>query len=83
LVKDFNLVRYIEDKSNGNVHFKWADKFNAWIEFWALIEIGVSGRNYTSGNNQENPVMCKLDRIFCTTSFDEKFPLANAGALSR
>jgi endonuclease/exonuclease/phosphatase family metal-dependent hydrolase len=50
---------------------------------WALLEIGVSGRIYTWGTKQENPVMCKLDRIFCTTSFDTKFPLASAIALSR
>jgi endonuclease/exonuclease/phosphatase family metal-dependent hydrolase len=50
---------------------------------WALLEIGVSGRIYTWGNNQENHVMCKLDRIFCTTTFDAKFPLASARALSR
>jgi hypothetical protein len=80
---DFNLVRFIEDKNNGNIDFKWVDKFNAWIELWALMKIGVSGRNYTWGNNQEYPVMCKLDRIFCATSFDSNFPLANARALSR
>jgi hypothetical protein len=80
---DFNLVRFLEDKNNGNIDFKWANKFKAWIEMWALMEIGVTGRNYTWGNNQENPVMCKLDRIFCSTSFDNSFPLASARVLSR
>jgi hypothetical protein len=80
---DFNLVRFLEDKNNGNIDFKWANKFKAWIEMWALMEIGVTGRNYTWGNNQENPVMCKLDRIFCSTSFDSGFPLASARVLSR
>jgi hypothetical protein len=50
---------------------------------WALLEIGFSSRIYTWVNNQENLVMCKLDRIFCTTSFDVNFPLASARALSR
>jgi hypothetical protein len=27
--------------------------------------------------------MCKLDRIFCSTSFDSGFPLASARVLSR
>jgi hypothetical protein len=50
---------------------------------WDLLEIGVSSRIYTWRINQENLVMCKLDRIFFTTSFDAKFPLAGARALSR
>ena len=36
---DFNLVRYQSDKSNGVINHKWSDKFNAWIDIWALIEI--------------------------------------------
>ena len=29
---DFNLVRSQEDKSNGNVDYRWVDRFNAWVE---------------------------------------------------
>jgi hypothetical protein len=36
---DFNLVRSINDKSNGIVNFKWMDLFNEWIERWGLIEL--------------------------------------------
>jgi hypothetical protein len=50
---------------------------------WALLEIGLAGRAYTWSNNQEDQVMCKLDRIFCTTHFDAAFPLSSARALSR
>jgi hypothetical protein len=39
---DFNLVRSQLDKSNGNIDHRWVDKFNAWIELWALVEIGLS-----------------------------------------
>jgi hypothetical protein len=77
------LVRFIKDRNNGIIDFKWVDKFNARIELWSLMEIGVSRRNYIWGNNQETHVMCKLDRIFCTNFFDSNFPSANARALSR
>jgi hypothetical protein len=50
---------------------------------WALLEINLAGRAYTWGNNQENQVMCRLDRVFCTTHFDSAFPLANIRALAR
>jgi exonuclease III len=48
---DFNLVRSQCDKSNGVIDFKWADKFNAWIDLWALVEIGLAGRSFTWSNN--------------------------------
>ena len=54
---DFNLVRSQADKSNGAVDFKWVDKFNAWIEIWALMEINLAGRIFTWSNNQDNLVM--------------------------
>ena len=44
---DFNLVRCSEDKSNRVVNYKWVDKFNLWIDMWALIEIQLTGRSYT------------------------------------
>jgi hypothetical protein len=34
---DSNLVRSQLDKSNGNIDHRWADKFNALIELWALV----------------------------------------------
>ena len=80
---DFNLVRSQEDKNNRAVDFKWVDKFNAWIEIWGLMEINVAGRHYTWSNNQENLVMSRIDRVFCTTSFEALFPLAKVEALAR
>jgi hypothetical protein len=80
---DFNLVRNQSDKSNGSIDFKWADKFNSCIEMWALIEIGLAGRTFTLGNNKENLIMSRIDRIFCTTNFETIFPLAHAKALPR
>jgi hypothetical protein len=35
------------------------------------------------GNNQSNMIMSMIDRIFCTTSFGDLFPLGNAKALPR
>jgi hypothetical protein len=43
----------------------------------------LSGRSFTWANNQENLIMSRIDRIFCTTEFEEKFPLAHARALPR
>jgi mannosylglycoprotein endo-beta-mannosidase len=80
---DFNLVRSQSDKSNGNVDFRWVDRFNAWVDLWSLIEIGLTGRTFTWSNNQENRIMSKIDRIFVSNEFEALFPLATARALPR
>jgi hypothetical protein len=77
------LIRSASDKNNDNIDYRWVDKFNTWVEMWALLEINLAGRAFTWGNNQENQVMCRLDRVFCTTHFDSAFPLANIRALAR
>jgi exonuclease III len=70
---DFNLVRFQEDKSNGVVNQKWCDKFNAWIEIWGLIEVRMSNRKFTWSNNQVDPILATIDRIFCNTELDAIF----------
>jgi hypothetical protein len=80
---DFNLVRSQLDKSNGNIDHRCANKFNAWVELWDLVEIGLPGRAFTWANNQENLIMSRIDRFFCTTELKVKFPLAHARALPR
>jgi hypothetical protein len=47
----FNHVRAQSDKSNGNVDFRWIDRFNDWVDMWSLIEIGLAGRTFTWCNN--------------------------------
>ena len=48
---DFNLVRFQKDKSNGVIDHKWSDKFNAWVKIWSLLEVKLSNRRFTWGNN--------------------------------
>jgi hypothetical protein len=36
---DFNLVRFLSDKSNGIINHRWAHAFNNWIGRWDLIEL--------------------------------------------
>lgn len=45
--RDFNLVRSVADKSNGNINLRWADLFNEWIDKWALIELELGNRRFT------------------------------------
>lgn len=80
---DFNLVRFATDKSNGNINYKWADLFNDRIHKWALVELSAKNMKFTWTNNQENPIMAKIDRIFVTNDWDRCFPLARVRCLER
>jgi hypothetical protein len=76
LVGDFNLVRTQEEKSNGVVNFAHANLFNVWIEKWGLMKISDPNRVFTWSNNQDNLIMAKIDRIFVSVDWDNKYPLA-------
>lgn len=80
---DFNLVRFISDKSNGLINHKWADCFNFWIDKWGLIELNASNKKFTWTNNQEVPVLTKIDRVFVNTAWEANFPLVTVKALER
>ena len=80
---DFNLVRNAEDKSSGSINHKWSDNFNAWIEIWSLLEIKLASRKFTWSNTQVDIIMSTIDRLFCNTELEKKFPLASCNALPR
>ena len=80
---DFNLIRTISDKNNGNINFHWTVAFNKWINHWGLIEFKNPTRAYTWTNNQEHPTMAVLDRILASTDFENQYPIANVRSASR
>jgi len=80
---DFNLVRFSSDKSNGVFNHKWADAFNDWVSKWGLVELNPSNKLFTWTNNQVNPILAKIDRIFVTNDWEAAFPLARVKALER
>jgi hypothetical protein len=80
---NFNLVSSCKDKNNGIVNLKWVDLFKDWINKFGLVELKPSNRAYTWTINQDQPVMAVIDNVFCTNSFEQKFPLAFVSTKSR
>lgn len=72
---DFNLVRRIEEKSSGNVDIPLMDAFNDMINNTSLRELQRSGSRYTWTNKQIPPIMCVLDRVLVSNSWEDKFNL--------
>ncbi|PUZ51151.1 hypothetical protein GQ55_6G154700 [Panicum hallii var. hallii] len=80
---DFNLIRNAAEKNNDNIIYHWSDSFNDWINHWDLIELKNPNRSYTWTNNQEQPIMAVLDRVFATTDFEAHYPMINVKGASR
>jgi exonuclease III len=47
---DFNLLRYVHEKSNGSEYTVWMDMFNFFINDTALIEVVRGGSRFTWTN---------------------------------
>jgi hypothetical protein len=80
---DFNLVRGPKEKSNERVNSHHTLLFNDWINRWHLIEFKPANRAFTWANNQQNPILAALDKVFATTDWELHFPLSSVQALSR
>jgi mannosylglycoprotein endo-beta-mannosidase len=80
---DFNLISSCKEKNNGIVNIKWVDLFKDWINKYGPVELKTSYRIYTWTNNQEHPIMAAIDKIFCSNTFEQKFPLAFVSTKAR
>lgn len=72
---DFNLIRFVCEKNKNNRVHRHTDLFNAITHFHEFRELNMNGRMYTWSNNQENPTFEKLDRVLCTRTWENIFPL--------
>lgn len=70
---DFNLIRRVEEKSNGNVNVHMMEAFNEMIDNTALRDLHRTGSRFTWTNKQNPPIMCVLDRVLVSNSWEEKF----------
>ena len=80
---DFNLITTAREKSNGNINQRWAYLFQDWINKFGLIELKNSSRSFTWTNNQEHPIFAALDKVFCNSAFDQKYPLSFVSVKAR
>jgi len=74
LVGDFNLIYKEEDKNNDNYNRAMMGRFRRLINDLAIKEIPLHGRKYTWSNQQNNPTLVKLDRVFCSVDWEDLFP---------
>jgi endonuclease/exonuclease/phosphatase family metal-dependent hydrolase len=71
---DSNLIYRASDKNNSNFDRAMMGRFRKLIEDLSLKEIPLHGRKYTWSNQQDSPVLVKLDRVLCSVEWEEIFP---------
>ncbi|XP_010230205.1 uncharacterized protein LOC104582388 [Brachypodium distachyon] len=76
LLGDFNLIAKAADKNNTNINRRLIGKFRGALDVLQLKEINLGGRRFTWSNEQENPVLAKIDHVFCSDDWDMMFPNA-------
>ena len=79
---DFNLITNAEDKNNGILNRAMMGRFRRLINELELKELPLQGRKFTWSNQQESPTLVKLDRVFCSSEWENLFPncLLQSGA---
>jgi exonuclease III len=81
LLGDFNLITKASDKNNQNINRRLIGKFRGALDFLHLKELRLCGRRFTWSNEQENPVLTKIDHVFHSDDWDVLFPNAHLQAI--
>jgi len=80
---DFNMYRSSDDRNKHGGDIGDKNLFNNLISDLELLEIPFSGRTYTWSNMQLNPLLVKLDRVFCSANWNLSYPDTTVQTLSR
>lgn len=81
LAGDFNMYRSIDDRNKPGGDAGEMQMFNSLISDLELVEIPFSGRTYTWSNMQLEPLLIKLDWVFCNSSWSFKYPATSVQPL--
>lgn len=74
LAGDFNMIYSSEDKNNANINRALMGRFRRLVNDLELKEIPLLGRRYTWSNERSSLTLVKLDRVFCTTDWEDIYP---------
>lgn len=72
---DFNLVRWLTDRSALQRSYSLMDGFNKFITDTGLIDIPLRNRVFTWSSKRPQPVFSKLDRVFSSLEWMTSYPV--------
>jgi exonuclease III len=74
LAGDFNMIYSSEDKNNTNLNRAMMGRFRWLVNDLELREMPLIGWRYTWSNERDSPTLVKLDRVLCTSDWEDIFP---------
>jgi endonuclease/exonuclease/phosphatase family metal-dependent hydrolase len=83
IVGGFNLIRRPENRNKPGRDPNMMMVFNEAISKLGIIELPLSGQQYTWSNMQQNPLLERLDWFFISQAWSLKFPGTLAKTLTR
>jgi hypothetical protein len=72
---DFNLLGFSCQKSRSSFDNHWPFLFNMVIDNLDLMEMSMTGRQFTWANNLPEPTYEKQDRVLMDTNRELKYPM--------
>lgn len=81
LAGDFNLTRWLTDRSANMGSFNLMDLFNQFITDSGVIDVPLRNRAYTWSSKRPQPVFSKLDRVFTSPEWTNSYPIILLEAL--
>lgn len=81
LLGDFNLTRWLVDRSSGNHSFALMDLFNGFISDAGINDIQLLNRSFTWTSKRPVPSFSKLDRVFVSSEWITAYPVVILEAL--
>jgi hypothetical protein len=70
IIGDINMMYQAQDKNNDNINIRLMNKFRRTLNRLEVKEIDLVGKCYTWSNNQVSPTLTRIDRSFCSPSWE-------------
>lgn len=78
---DFNLLRWITERSTGATCFDLMDLFNQFIRVASLVDVPLKNRAYTWSSKRPRPTFSKLDRVLTPAEWPLQYPIMDLEAM--
>ena len=78
---DFNVVRWLIDRSNDMRGIILMNLFNDLIRDQGWIDVELKNRQFTWSNKRPAPSFSKIDRVFVSSDWPSHFPIISLEAL--
>lgn len=81
ILGDFNMIRRAREKNKGSINRRVMRRLNSIIDSLQLLELDLNGKKFTWINEQDDPMMSRIDRFLATTEWHDLFPEADLQAI--